>query len=100
MEWQRRRPVHRFGRPYYQDSVRGVTGRHRGVPDISMDAGCGGNGPPVYIYGSLYGGHRNGRNLAGGTSLATPLFAGIAALAYQCADQHGGHGLGLINPAI
>ena len=89
-----------FGRPSYQDSVRGVTGGQRGVPDISMDAGCGGNGPSVYIYGSFYGGHRNGWNLAGGTSLATPLFAGVVALAYQYADQHGGHALGLINPAI
>ena len=33
-------------------------------------------------------------------SLATPLFARIVALADQYARRHGGHALGLINPAI
>ena len=27
-----------FGRPSYQNTVRGVVGSHRGVPDISMSA--------------------------------------------------------------
>jgi subtilase family serine protease len=82
-----------FGRPSYQDSVRGVTGGHRGVPDISMDASCNSS---VAIYGSFYGGHRGEWSPICGTSLATPLFAGIVALA----DQDAGHPLGLINPAL
>jgi len=86
-----------FGRPSYQNPVRGVTGRHRGVPDISMDASCRSS---VAIYGSFYGGQGGQWSPICGTSLATPLFAGIVALAYQYAQQHGGHALGLINPAL
>jgi subtilase family serine protease len=82
-----------FGRPSYQDSVSGVTGDHRGVPDISMDASCGSS---VALYGSFYRGHRGEWSTICGTSLATPLFAGVVALA----DQYAGHSLGLINPAI
>jgi subtilase family serine protease len=85
-----------FGRPAYQNSVRAVTGSARGVPDVSMDASCS---SPVAIYGSFYGGPGQWGPICG-TSLATPLFAGIVALA----DQYAGHGkalgLGLINPAI
>jgi subtilase family serine protease len=82
-----------FGRPSYQNSVRGVTGSHRGVPDISMDASCRSS---VALYGSFYGGHTGEWSTICGTSLATPLFAGVVALA----DQYAGHALGLINPAI
>jgi subtilase family serine protease len=82
-----------FPRPAYQNSVRGVTGSHRGVPDISMDASCKSS---VAIYGSFYGGGTGHWSSLCGTSLATPLFAGIVALA----DQYAGHALGLINPAI
>ena len=86
-----------FGRPSYQSTVRGLTGPHRGVPDISMDASCRSS---VAIYGSFYGGSKGQWTPICGTSLATPLFAGIVALADQYAAQHGGHALGLINPAI
>ena len=48
------------------------------------------------IYGSFYGGGSGHWSTLCGTSLATPLFAGIVALA----DQYAGHALGLINPAI
>jgi subtilase family serine protease len=88
-----------FGRPSYQNSLGGVTGSHRGVPDISMDASCGGNSL-VFTYGSFGAGHRGEWDLGCGTSLASPLFAGVVALAYQYAYLHGGHALGLINPAI
>jgi subtilase family serine protease len=37
-----------------------------------------------------------GFSLTGGTSEATPLLAGIVAIA----DQYAGHGLGLLNPAL
>ena len=86
-----------FGRPSYQNPVGGATGRHRGVPDISMDASCRSS---VAIYGSFYGGQGGEWSPICGTSLATPLFAGIVALTYQYAQQHGGHALGLINPAL
>ncbi len=81
-----------FGRPGYQNGVRNVVGAHRGVPDISMSAACDGS---VDTYGT-FGGAPAGWSPACGTSEATPLFAGIVALA----DQVAGHPLGLINPAL
>lgn len=81
-----------FSRPAYQNTVRGVVGSHRGVPDISMSAACSG---AVNIYQS-FAGQTAGWYALCGTSEATPLFAGIVALA----DQQAGHSLGLINPAL
>ncbi len=80
-----------FTRPSYQDGVASVTGGHRGIPDISLDASCQ---SAVPVYGSYLGG--GGWQTSCGTSLATPLMAGIVALA----DQVAGHPLGLINPAL
>ena len=81
-----------FGRPSYQDGVASVVGDHRGIPDISMSAACSGL---VLTYNS-FGGEQAGWYASCGTSEATPLFAGIVALAAQVA----GHSLGLINPAL
>jgi subtilase family serine protease len=81
-----------FGRPSYQNGVRGTVGSHRGVPDISMSAACTG---AVNVYQS-FGGQPVGWYALCGTSEATPLFAGIVALA----DQVAGRPLGLINPAL
>ena len=81
-----------FARPSYQNSVAGVVGDARGVPDISMSAACSGL---VNTYQS-FGGEPAGWYVDCGTSEATPLFAGIVALA----DQLAGHSLGLINPAL
>ena len=81
-----------FARPSYQDGVAGVTGNHRGVPDIAMSAACDG---PVNVYQS-FPGEQAGWYVYCGTSEATPVFAGIVALA----DQEAGHSLGLINPAL
>lgn len=81
-----------FGRPGYQDGVKNVTGGQRGVPDISMSAACDGS---VVTYGT-YRGAPAGWSPACGTSEATPLFAGIVALAAQVA----GHPLGPVNPAL
>jgi len=81
-----------FGRPSYQSGVRGIVGGHRGVPDISMSAACTG---AVNVFQS-FGGQPAGWYALCGTSEATPLFAGIVALA----DQVAGHPLGLINPAL
>jgi subtilase family serine protease len=81
-----------FTRPAYQNGVRDVVRGSRGVPDISMSAACNGS---VNTYGS-YHGAPSGWSPECGTSEATPLFAGIVALA----DQVAGHSLGLINPAL
>jgi subtilase family serine protease len=81
-----------FGRPGFQDGVRSVAGSHRGVPDVSMSAACDGS---VVTY-STYRGAPPGWSPSCGTSEASPLFAGIVALA----DQAAGHRLGLINPAL
>jgi subtilase family serine protease len=62
------------------------------VPDISMSAACNGS---VDTYGS-FGGTPAGWSPTCGTSEATPLFAGIIALAAQVA----GHPLGAVNPAL
>jgi subtilase family serine protease len=81
-----------FARPSYQSKVRGITGGHRGLPDISMSAACSG---AVNLY-QTFGGQPPGWYAACGTSESSPLFAGIVALA----DQVAGHRLGLINPAL
>ena len=81
-----------FTRPSYQAGVAGVVGARRGVPDISMSASISG---AVNIYISLPG--SAGWLPIGGTSEATPLFAGIVAIADQL-NTH--HPLGLIDPAL
>jgi subtilase family serine protease len=80
-----------FSRPTYQNTVLSIVGEHRGVPDIAMSASCS---AMVDVYESFAG--SSGWGLQCGTSEATPLFAGIIALA----DQEARHGLGLINPAL
>jgi subtilase family serine protease len=81
-----------FPRPSYQDGVASVTGDQRGVPDISMSAACDGL---VTTYQSIPG-TQPGYYVDCGTSEASPLFAGVVALA----DQEAGHSLGFINPAL
>ena len=81
-----------FARPAYQNGVRAVTGSQRGVPDVSMDASCA---SPVSVYGS-FGGNDGPWSTICGTSVATPMLAGLVALASQVA----GHRLGEINRAL
>jgi subtilase family serine protease len=81
-----------FARPPYQNSVASVVGNTRGVPDIAMSGACSGL---VDAYQS-FPGEAAGWYVDCGTSEATPLFAGIVALA----DQVAHHPLGLINPAL
>src|SRR5262252_703717 len=83
-----------FPRPSYQGGVAGAVGHSRGVPDISMSAAVDG-AALVYLDSKAAGGPA-GFYLIGGTSEATPEFAGIVAIA----DQVAGHGLGLLNPAL
>jgi subtilase family serine protease len=82
-----------FAAPLYQIGVRGVVGRQRGTPDISMSAAVNG---AAWVYMSFPGAGGAGWDLVGGTSEATPIFSGIVALA----DQLAGHRLGLINPGL
>ncbi len=70
-----------FGRPAFQNPDAATVGRHRGVPDISMSASCS---HPVTIFQSFSG--KGWQNICG-TSEATPLFAGIIALAEQVAKR-------------
>lgn len=78
-----------FGRPEFQDSVRRVTGAQRGTPDISMSAAVDG---AVVLYYS-FDPTRVGYHLVGGTSEASPEFAGIMAMT----DQLAHHDLGNID---
>jgi subtilase family serine protease len=90
-------PSRDFFRPFYQYLVNTGSGYHRATPDISMSAAVNGgvltytsfpmtsSGEPTPTFSDF-----------GGTSVATPLFAGIVALA----DQIAGHPLGLINPRM
>jgi subtilase family serine protease len=79
-----------FARPSYQSTVAGVAGRWRAVPDISLDAS---RSSSMEGYATMLPG--KWRSFSG-TSLATPLFAGIVALA----DQAAGRPLGPINPLL
>jgi subtilase family serine protease len=82
-----------FARPSYQHAVRGVVSGRRGVPDVSMDASCD---SAVTIYASFPGSGPGTWSTICGTSVATPLLAGLVALA----DQVAGHPLGQINAAL
>jgi subtilase family serine protease len=81
-----------FQRPAYQQ---GVAGAYRTVPDMAMD-GDPNTGMLVGETQTFPGGVHYGQYRIGGTSLASPLFAGMTALAVQ----HAGGGVGLLNPTI
>ncbi|HEY3611685.1 MAG TPA: S53 family peptidase [Pseudonocardiaceae bacterium] len=78
-----------FSRPSFQRDVRDVTGNRRGTPDISLSAAVDG---AVVLYFTFQPG-REGYHLVGGTSEASPEFAGVVAMAAQLAH----HDLGNIN---
>jgi subtilase family serine protease len=81
---------HLFSRPAYQDGVPGI-GATRGVPDVAGDASS--TTSMAFAFTTPGGYELIG---LGGTSAATPFWAGLIALA----DQDAGHPLGLVNPAI
>jgi subtilase family serine protease len=85
-----------FNRPTYQDGVVPASSPPgRAVPDVGLDAdpttGMLIGETQTFPSGVHYGEYR-----IGGTSLASPLFAGMTALLLQ----HAGGGLGLLNPVI
>ncbi|GGX05322.1 S8 family serine peptidase [Streptomyces noursei] len=85
-------PSHVFARPSYQNGVGQTVGARRGTPDVSMSAALNGG---AWVYSS-YNPKRVGWDVYTGTSEASPLFAGIVALA----DQVAGHRLGDIHQAL
>jgi len=85
-------PSHVFSRPAFQNGVAGVVGDHRGTPDIAMSASLSG---AVLVYWSFQPFTAGWFQIAG-TSEASPLFAGIVAIA----DQMAGHDLGYLNPRL
>ena len=79
-----------FSRPAYQNQVARVVGDHRGIADVSMDCS-------MWVYARIPDDPQaTGWFSVCGTSLAAPMFAGIAALAGQAA----GHRLGPLNPLL
>jgi subtilase family serine protease len=80
-----------FPRPDWQDGVRALVGTARGIPDVSMSAAVHGG---ALVWSSYSG--TGAWSVVGGTSEATPLFAGVVAIA----DQFAGRRLGLLNPAL
>ncbi len=81
-----------FARPGYQNGVSSVVGDTRGTPDISMSAAVSGG---AWIYQSFEPSGA-GWEILGGTSEATPIFAGLVALA----SQQAGHPLGNLGHAL
>ncbi len=81
-----------FFRPDFQNTVRPIVDGRRGTPDISMSAAV--DGAVVFYFSFLPG--SVGYHLVGGTSEASPEFAGIVAMA----DQVAHHRLGLLNDRL
>jgi subtilase family serine protease len=85
-------PSHVFKRPPFQNGSKSVVGSSRGTPDISLNAAVDGG---VWVYYTFIS-PTSPYHIFGGTSAASPEFAGIVAMA----DQIAGRGLGNINNAL
>ncbi len=84
-----------FSRPSWQTGPGVPNDNSRHVPDISMSASADHDGYLVYTSGSL--------GIYGGTSVPTPVFAGLAAILNQYLVSTGAQssaGLGNINPRL
>jgi len=79
-----------FATPQYQRGVPGI-GSHRGVPDVAASANT-----TVGPVEAVTFNHETTFQAGGGTSAASPFWAGLVALANQKARRS----LGFINPAI
>ncbi len=89
-----------FDRPHYQDGV--VTQSTRVVPDLSADGDVT-TGMRIGLtqdFGDIGGGVEYGEYRIGGTSLSSPLLAGMVALTDQAAHAQGKGNVGFMNPAI
>jgi subtilase family serine protease len=86
-----------FNRPGYQNGVVPASApAGRAVPDVAMDADPN-TGMLIGQTQTFPDGVRYGEYRIGGTSLASPLFAGMAALTIQAV---GGNRVGLLNPLL
>jgi subtilase family serine protease len=98
------------GRPSWQSGVTGISsGSYRLVPDISLDSSadnagylyCSSDSTSTGITGSCSNGFRDSSDnyltVAGGTSFAAPIFAGMLALINQ---KQNSTGQGLINSSL
>ncbi|MCW2907823.1 MAG: protease, partial [Actinomycetia bacterium] len=81
-----------FGRPSYQAPVRAVVGDRRGIPDVALSASFSGASLTFESFTGAPGIWKP----AAGTSVATPYFAGIVAIADQSMHTR----LGLLNPLL
>ncbi len=81
-----------FGRPSYQAPVRAVVGDRRGIPDVALSASFRGASLTFESFTGTPGTWKP----AAGTSVATPYFAGIVAIADQSMHTR----LGLLNPEL
>ena len=72
--------------------MRTVVGNHRGVPDVALSASFSGASITFESFTGIPGAWK----IAAGTSVATPYFAGIVAIA----DQYLHTRLGLVNPLL
>ena len=82
-----------FPTPWYQGEL-GLSSR--ATPDVSADAALSGGG---YVYSSAVA-SQAGWSVAVGTSLGSPEWSSIAALADQYAAEHHRGTIGFINPAL
>jgi subtilase family serine protease len=81
-----------FRRPFFQDALQRTVGSQRGTPDVSMSAAVDGG---VVVYFTFIN-PTSPWHIFGGTSEASPLFAGVVSIA----DQAAHHRLGWLNPRL
>jgi subtilase family serine protease len=88
-----------YARPTFQNSVAGVVGNHRGVPDLSWNAAVNGG---VLTYRSFFPAIDGAPSWAvyGGTSAASPQAAAMTAIANQARKAAGKAPIGDLNKAI
>ncbi|MEO7019050.1 MAG: S53 family peptidase [Ktedonobacteraceae bacterium] len=83
-----------FKRPEYQEGISAIPASQRGLPDISYSGSI--NHGVLVACGTCQGGANPAFFIFGGTSVGSPNWAGIVALANQLA----GHHLGFINTEL
>ncbi|MBS1853390.1 MAG: S8/S53 family peptidase [Acidobacteria bacterium] len=89
-----------YNKPSWQTGT-GVPGdNHRYVPDVALNSSPSHDGYLICSQGSCVNGYRDtdtSLNVVGGTSAASPAFAGIVAILNQATQSNG---LGNINPTL
>jgi len=88
-----------YPRPSYQDSVAGVVGPHRGVPDLAWNAAVNGG---VLVYRTYFPTIDGPASFGvfGGTSAASPQAAALTAIANASRKAAGKDGIGDLNKVI